>query len=185
MKLYYRAVTKDGKTIRGIIEARDIKEAANYLRKHHFVPVKIIPETKTGLARYFPFLQRTKESDVVFFTRQLASMIEAGLTLVQALNVLKNQIQSPVMSVIVQEIISDVEDGKMLSKSLEKHPRTFTPIYIALIKTAEASGLLDKVLLRLADNLDRKQKLFHTIRGALLYPIIVVIMMILVMIVMM
>lgn len=185
MRLYYRAVTKDGKTIRGIIEARDVKEAANYLRKHHFVPIKIIPETKTGLARYFPFLRRTKESDVVFFTRQLASMIAAGLTLVQALNILKNQIQNPVMNEIVQDIISSVEDGKMLSKALEKHPKTFTPIYIALIKTAEASGLLDKILLRLADNLDRKQKLYHTIRGALLYPIIVVIMMIVVMTVMM
>jgi type II secretory pathway component PulF len=185
MRLYYRAVTQDGKTIRGLIEARDIKEAANYLRKHQLVPVKIIPETKTGISRYFPFLNHTHDSDVVFFTRQLASMITSGLTLVQALNILKNQMQNSAMSAIVQDVITDVEDGKMLSKALEKYPHTFTPIYIALIKTAESSGLLDKILTRLADNLDRKQKLFHTIRGALLYPIIVVIMMILVMIVMM
>lgn len=185
MRLYYRAVTQDGKTIRGLIEAGDIKEAAEYLRKHQFVPVQILPETKTGLSHYFSFLWRVKSSDIIFFTRQLASMITSGLTLLQALNVLKNQTQSVAMEEVIEGIISDVEDGSMLSKSLEKYPHAFSPIYIALIKTAESSGLLDKVLTRLADNLEKNDKLIRTIRSALLYPVIVVIMMILVMIVMM
>lgn len=185
MRLYYRAVTQDGKTIRGLIESKNIKEAANYLRKHQFVPVQIIPESKTGLNRYFPFLRRTKTSDVVFFTHQLSSMIASGLTLVQALNVLKNQIQNVAMSEIVQGLIGDIEDGAKFSKALEKYPNTFSPIYVALIKTAESSGLLDKVLARLAENLEKRERLIHTIRGALLYPVIVIIMMILVMTVMM
>ncbi len=185
MRLYYRAVTQDGKTIRGLIEARDIKEAATYLRKHQLVPVKIIPETKTGVAKYFPFLSRTSSNDLVFFTRQLSSMITSGLTLVQALNILKNQMQSSAMTEIVQSIISDVEDGKNLSLALSKHPHTFSPIYIALIKTAESSGLLDKVLQRLADNLEKDQRLKRTIRGALMYPIIILIMMFVVTLVMM
>lgn len=67
MKLYYRAVTQDGKTIRGLIEAKDINEAAMYLRQHQFVPVQIIPETKTGYTRFIPFLYHVKNSDVVFF----------------------------------------------------------------------------------------------------------------------
>ncbi len=185
MRLYYRAVTQDGKTIRGLIEARDIKEAATYLRKHQLVPVKIIPETKTGVAKYFPFLSRTSSNDLVFFTRQLSSMITSGLTLIQALTILKNQMQSSAMTEIVQAIISDVEDGKNLSHALSKHPHTFSPIYIALIKTAESSGLLDKVLQRLADNLEKEQRLQRTIRGALLYPVIILIMMFVVTIVMM
>lgn len=185
MRLYYRAVTQDGKTIRGLIEARDIKEAAEYLRKHQLVPVKIIPEAQRGFARFFPFLNQTKSSDVVFFTRQLASMITSGLTLIQALNILKNQMQSTAMSQVVLGIIADVEDGKMFSKALSKYPKSFSPIYIALVKTAESSGLLDKILTRLAENLEKKEKLLHTIRSALLYPLIVVIMMILVLIVMM
>jgi len=185
MRLYYRAVTQDGKTVRGLIDAKDVKEAAFYLRNHQFIPVQIMPETQTGVAKYLPFLNRTKSSDVVFFTRQLSSMLTSGLTLVQALNVLKNQIQSPAMSQVVQGIISDIEDGAKLSKGLEKYPRTFSPIYIALIKTAESSGLLDKVLARLADNLEKSDKLIHAIRGALLYPFIVVIMMVIVMVVMM
>lgn len=185
MRLYYRAVTQDGKTIRGLIEAKDEKEAANYLHQHQFVPVQIIPETKKGITRYVPFLNRIKSSDVVFFTRQLASMITSGLTLLQALNVLKNQTQNMAMAELVQGIISDIEDGIMLSKALEKYPRVFSPIYIALIKTAESSGLLDKVMTRLADNLEKNEELVHEIRSALLYPIIVVVMMVLVMIVMM
>lgn len=185
MRLYYRAVTQDGKTIRGLIEAKDVQEAANYLHQHQFVPVQIIPETKKGLTRYIPFLNRIKGSDVVFFTRQLASMITSGLTLLQALNVLKNQTQNMAMAELVQGIISDIEDGIMLSKALEKYPRVFSPIYIALIKTAESSGLLDKVMTRLADNLEKNEELVHEIRSALLYPVIVVVMMVLVMIVMM
>lgn len=185
MRLYYRAVTQDGKTIRGLIEARDIKEAATYLRKHQLTPIKIIPETKTGIAKYFPFLKRTSNNDIVFFTRQLASMITSGLTLIQALNILKNQLPNPAMTEVVQSIITDVEDGKTLSSALSKFPNTFSPIYIALIKTAESSGLMDKVLLRLADNLEKKQKLHRTIKGALLYPIIITIMMFVVTTVMM
>jgi len=185
MRLYYRAVTHDGKSIRGLLEAKDIKEAATYLRKHQLIPVKIIPEGKTGLLRFFPFLRRVKSSDVVFFTRQLASMITSGLTLLQALNVLKNQLQNVAMSEVTQSVIADIEDGLPLSKALEKFPSAFSPIYIALIKTSESSGLLDKILTRLADNLEKKERLVHTIRNALMYPIIVVIMMIVVMIVMM
>lgn len=185
MRLYYRAVTQDGKTIRGLIDAKDVEEAAEYLRKHQFIPIKIIPESKTGLRRFLPFLKTVKSSDVVFFTRQLASMITSGLTLVQALNVLKNQTQNDALEEIIDGIISDIEDGAMLSKALEKYPYMFSPIYIALIKTAESSGLLDKVLTRLADNLEKREKLIRSIRGALLYPIIVVVMMVAVMAVMM
>ncbi|HSX08886.1 MAG TPA: type II secretion system F family protein [Candidatus Saccharimonadales bacterium] len=185
MRLYYRAVTQDGKTIRGLVEAKDVKEAANYLRKHQFIPIQILPENKVGIKQYFPFLKKISGADLVFFTRQLSSMILSGLTLIQALNVLKNQTTNDALGEMIDGVISDIEDGAMLSKALEKYPTVFSPIYIALIRTAESSGLLDKVLARLADNLEKREKLIRTIRGALLYPIIVVVMMILVMIVMM
>ncbi len=185
MRLYYRAVTQDGKIIRGLIEARDTREAANYLRKHQLIPVKIIEENKIGLARYFPFLERTTGNDLVFFTRQLSSMVTSGLTLIQSLTILKNQIENPAMGEIVQGIITDVQDGKTFSGAISKYPRTFSPIYIALIKTAESSGLLDKVLTRLADNLEKKQNLQRAVRGALLYPIVILIMMVIVTTVMM
>jgi type IV pilus assembly protein PilC len=180
MKLYYRAVTQDGKIIRGLIESKDVEEAAVYLRKHKLIPIKIMEDDKMGFARYVPFLNRTTSSDVILFTRQLASMITSGLTLLQALKILTDQTQSVAMSKVLTDIIADIEDGKMFSAALSKYPRTFTPIYISLIKTAESSGLLDKILTRLAANLEKKDKLIRTIRGALLYPLIVIITMIVV-----
>lgn len=185
MKLYYRAVTQDGKTVTGIIDAKDKNEIAEYLRKHQLIPIKIVPASQTGIKRILAFLQRTSDSDIVFFTRQLASMLTSGLTLIQALNILKSQVSNERMAEVINLIIASVQDGKTFSSSIEKFPQIFSPIYIALIRTAESSGLLDKILLGLADNLEKQEKLKRTIRGALLYPLIVVVMMIVVVVIMM
>lgn len=185
MKLYYRAVTQDGKVIRGLIEAKDVKEAGYYLRKHQLLPIVIYAGGKYNLSRFFPFLKRTSRSDLIFFTRQLSSMLTSGLTLMQALTIMKNQIKNPAVNDMLQGITASVEDGSSFSSSIEKYPHFFSPIYVALIRVAESSGLLDKVLLRLSDNLEKQQKLQSTIRGALIYPIIVIIMMIAVVVIMM
>ncbi len=185
MKLYYRAVTQDGKNVSGIIDAKDPKEVATYLRKHKLVPIKIAPATETGFKKILSFFRKTSTSDLVFFTRQLASMLSAGLTLIQALVILKNQIPNKAMSNIISDIITDLEDGKTFSLAIEKYPNIFSPIYVSLIRTAEGSGLFDKIIVRLADNLEKQQNLQKKVRGALIYPAIVISMMIVVVIVMM
>jgi type IV pilus assembly protein PilC len=185
MKLYYRAVTQDGKSIRGIIDAKDQKEIADYLRKHQLIPVKIVPASQTGIRSIVSFFGRVSGSDVVFFTRQLSSMLSSGLTIIQALNILKSQVQNERMMEVINTIIAQVQDGKTFSSAIEKFPKVFSPIYIALIRTAESSGLMDKIFLGLAENLEKQEKLKKTIQGALLYPIIVVAMMILVVIILM
>lgn len=179
MKLYYKAVSQDGKVIHGIIEAKDRKEAGYYLRKHQLLPIVISEESgNIRLSHFFPFLNRTSRSDLIFFTRQLSSMLSSGLTLMQAITIMKNQIKSQAMNEVLTGITTSVEDGASFSSALEKYPKFFSPIYVALIRVAESSGLLDKVLLRLSDNLEKQQKLESTIRGALIYPIIVIVMMI-------
>ena len=185
MKLYYRAVTQDGKSIRGIIDAKDQKEIADYLRKHQLIPVKIVPASQTGIRSLSSIFGRVSSSDIVFFTRQLSSMLASGLTLIQALNILKSQVQNERMMEVINTVISQVQDGKTFSSAIEQFPKVFSPIYIALIRTAESSGLLDKIFLGLAENLEKQEKLKKTIQGALLYPIIVVVMMILVVIILM
>lgn len=185
MKLYYRAVAKNGKQIEGFIEAKDVREAARYLQRHQLLPVKIISTDKVGLARFTGFLKKTTTKDLIFFTRQLASMLTSGLTLMQALTIMKEQMKSSPMNDTIDSVVSDVENGKTLSSGIEKYPTVFPPIYIALIKTGEASGLLDKVLTRLADNLEKQENLRQTIQGALLYPVVIVIMMVVVTIIMM
>ncbi len=185
MRLHYKAATKDGKTEQGIIDAKDINEAAAYLRTKELMPIRIVRETENPLAKILPFSRRVKSSDLVLFTRQLSSMLSSGLTLMRALGILKDQIQSAAMQETVNSIINDVEEGKTFSFAIAKYPNVFSPIYVSLIKAGESSGLLDKVLARLADNLEKDSKLKGTIRSALMYPIIVVVLMVVVMAIMM
>lgn len=185
MKLIYKAIATDGKRFAGQIEAKDVKEAARFLRLRKLMPLSITKsENNKDILDFIPFVQKIKPRDVTFFTRQLATMVNTGLTLMQALDILKDQEQNKSMQQITREIISDVEEGKSLSLSLQKHPTIFSPTYIALAKAAETSGLMDKVLVRLADNMEKREKLKSAVRSALIYPIVVVVGMIVVMVVM-
>lgn len=172
MRLLYKAVTRDGKKVRGLIEAKDANEAASFLRSKELLPTHITQKTERGILSIFT--QKAKSSDLVFFTRQLSSMLASGLTLMQSLSILKDQVQNEAMIEIVSGIIIDIDEGKTFSAALAKYPKFFSQIYISLIKAGEASGLLDKVLLRLADNLEKQQKLKSTVKGALMYPSIVI-----------
>lgn len=185
MRLSYKAVGKDGKVVTGLIEAKDISEAAIYLRTRELIPVTIAKKEKNKLLEAIPFLKGSKTADVIFFTRQLSSMLSSGLTLVRALEILKQQVQSVYMLEVMDAIISDIEGGSSFSTSIAKHQDMFSPIYVSIIKTAEESGLLDKALLRLADNLEKQAKLRSSIKGALMYPIIVILLMIVVVVIMM
>jgi type IV pilus assembly protein PilC len=144
------------------------------------LPIVISEETNFSIFKLLAFLKQPSGNDVIFFTRQLSSMLTSGFTLMQALTVMKNQIKNPAMSDVLGGIIAKVEDGGSFSSALEKYPRLFSPIYIALMRAAESSGLLDKVLLRLSENLEKQQKLRSTIKGALVYPVIVIFLMIVV-----
>ncbi len=185
MKLYYRAVNQDGSTVTGLIEARDEKEVVGYLRSRQLIPVKIIPAANRSILHYIPFLNRPTFNEKVVFTRQLSSMLASGLTLMQALEILKNQMQTPALEEMNQSLITEIQNGKPFSAAITKHPKFFSPVYVALIKTAESSGLLDKVLQRIAENLEKEQELKSSIRNALMYPVIVVVVMIIVLVIMM
>lgn len=184
MKLYYRAITQNGKQIQGFIDSKDAHEAARYLQQHQLMPITITSPGQIGWTRYLHFFKKSSPKDVIFFTRQLSSMLSSGLTLMQSLIIMRDQMKNSMMSEVVESIVADVENGKTLSNGIEKYPIIFSPIYIALIRTGESSGLLDKVLSRLADNLEKQETLRQTVRGALLYPMIVVIMMVAVTIIM-
>ncbi len=186
MRLLYQAVTREGKKVRGVINANDTNEAAAYLRSKNFIPISISKENKNKFLDALPmFSQKITSSDLVIFTRQLSSMLTAGLTLIKSLEILKEQLEKEAMIEIVDGIITDIEEGSTFSSAIAKYPQVFSSIYVSLIKASETSGLLDKSLLRLADNLEKQQKLKGTIRSALMYPIIVIILMAVVVVIMM
>lgn len=185
MRLYYKAVGQDGKVVDGLIDARDEREVAFYLRRQHFFPIKILTHQPTSMASFLQILKRSPKSQLIFFTRQLGSMLNSGLTLMQALVILRNQIQHEGMHEIIENIIASIEDGKTFSAAIANYPEVFSEIYVALIKAAETAGVLDKVLVRLADNLEKQRKLKSSIKSALIYPIIVIITMVVVILIMM
>lgn len=186
MKLYYKAVTNKGESIDGLIEARDVSEAAAYLRSKELFPIKIVKKEKSKFENLIPFLgEKIKSSEVVSLTRQLSSMLTSGLTLLRSLEILKNQIGNRALTDIVDSIIKDIQEGASFSRAIAKYPAVFSPIYIALVEASEESGLLDKAFLRLADTLEKQQKLKGAVRGALTYPVIVIVMMVIVVFVMM
>ncbi len=185
MKLRYKAVSSSGETIQGVLDARDAKEAAIFLRERDFLPIKIVKEEKSRLLEFIPVIgTKVRTGDIVNFTRQVSSMLTSGLTLLRSLEILKNQVRNQAMAEIIDNIIRDIQEGETLSNAISKFPRVFSPVYVSLIEASEESGILDKSFLRLADNLEKQQKLKGTVRSALTYPAIVVGMMGLVSIIM-
>ncbi len=185
MRLRYKAVSQDGKKVRGFVEAKEIKDAAYYLRQRNLIPIQISKEAEYELLKKVPFVNKTKSKDLILFTRQLSSMLASGLTLIKSLEILKEQSTNKYLQETIGGILLDLEEGKSFSDSIAKYPDVFPQIYVSLVRAGESSGLLDKIFLRLATNLEKQHKLKNTVKGALMYPIIVISLMVIVMLILM
>jgi type IV pilus assembly protein PilC len=181
MQFIYSGVDKIGNKQKGKLEAGTEREVIDYLRSNNITPLTIRKETKTT-SLFTSSHART--SDIVIFTRQLASMIQTGLTLIESLKILEKQITTPTMHAIIMDLISQISEGTPFSDALETHKDSFSNVYIALIRAAEKGGVLDKVLARLADNLEKSDELQRRVKGALIYPSIVVVGMLVVVVIM-
>lgn len=174
-KFRYKAKNPSGKTVSGLVEAVDEKRAVATLRERGLVTFGLNPiEANIFSLIFTKTFRRVTLADVATFTRQLASMITAGLTINEALTVLRDQ-ASLALSAVIDDILRNIEGGSTLAGAMAKHPRVFSQIYIALIRTGEAAGVLDTVLVRLADNLEKQREFRSKVKGAMIYPIIVVI----------
>jgi len=171
---------KDDKNITrsGVIESPDEKSAAQTLRQHGLIPIdlKLKPETAGFLS--VGRLQRIGQADLVNFTRQLSTMINAGLTLPEALTLLEKQTGNRKLKKIIADVSREIEGGNALSKALSLYPGVFSNIYVSLVRAGEQAGVLDNILARLADNLEKEREFRSKTRGALIYPAIIVIAMI-------
>lgn len=167
------------KIVKSVVQAESENAAAKLLTTQGFVPLKIeLQDDKTG---FFAKLSgRITTKDKVVFTRQLATLIGAGLPLSQSLRTVQEQTTNKRMQEIVQEIISDVEGGKSLSDSFAKHPEAFNKVYVALVAAGETSGTMDESLKRLAAQQEKDAAMMSKIRGAMMYPSIVLAVIILV-----
>jgi type IV pilus assembly protein PilC len=167
----WKARTLRGEIQNGVITARHERDVIGQLRRRRMIVLSIrekapdvtLPTIGTGV----------KRKDLVVFSRQFATMINSGLPLIQCLQILGSQVESRHLAKIVQEVSSDVEAGNTLSDSLARHPKVFTPLFINMVAAGEAGGILDKVLYRLADYLEKNNNIRRKVKGALIYPAVV------------
>lgn len=181
-KYKYKARDKAGNIVKGEVEASSEVIAARLVRDRGYIVVDL--RSKGALVKIFDKItSRVPTSEVVGFTRQLATMVNAGLPVTESLSILRLQSRSSMKGVIAQ-ILADVEGGESLSKAVGRHSNIFSPTYIALIKAGETGGVLDKVLNRLADNMEKQQEFRGKVKGAMIYPAVIVVGMIAVSIIM-
>jgi type IV pilus assembly protein PilC len=180
----YKAKDKAGRLVTGEVEANSMEHAARLVRGKSLYVISISPKIESPFEIVRRFKDRVTPSDIATFTRQLSTMINAGLPITEALLILRSQSKGS-MQKIVSQILADIEAGDSLSSSLSKHPKIFSKTYMALIKSGEVGGVMDKVLARLADNLEKQQEFSGKVKGALIYPIVIIIGMVIVGVVMM
>jgi type IV pilus assembly protein PilC len=179
----------EGKTLKGSIKKGETEapsEAAIriHLRQQSIIPTKIAAKGKEfNIA--LPFQKKVNQRSIAIFTRQLATMIDAGLPLVQSLDILSSQQEHKVFKNIIREIREDVEGGSTFAGALKKHPATFDDLYTNLVVAGEEGGILDNILTRLANYIEKAEALKKKVKSAMIYPAIIVSVAILVVIILM
>ena len=165
-----------GKTTKGIIESGEItaatkEEVIAQLRKRN-ITATVVTEKPKKVSK-FGFGGKVKDKDIVVFTRQFATMIDAGLPLVQALDILSTQVENKSFGKALAQVKIDVESGSTYADALKKHPRVFSELYANMVAAGEAGGILDTILNRLAAYIEKAMKLKKKVKGAMVYPAVV------------
>lgn len=172
----FKARDKNGKLVSGLVEANDEGHAASLVREKELILLSLSAQRMDNLTLFIKNLRnRIKDDDISTFTRQLSTMVNAGLPITESLVILKNQAKSPAMRDMLSQILADVQEGQSLSSAISKYSNVFSPTYVALLRAGETGGVLDNVLARLSDNMEKQVEFRGKVKGALIYPVIVVI----------
>lgn len=167
-----------GKTSKGLIESGEMTanakdEVIAQLRKRNIAPTLVRQKEKKSALGSLSFGGGVKDKDIVIFTRQFATMIDAGLPLVQALEILSTQVENKFLARTLETIKSDVEAGSTYAEALKKHPKAFSDLYANMVAAGESGGILDTILNRLATYIEKAMKLKKKVKGAMVYPMVV------------
>ncbi len=172
----YKVKDRAGRLVEGKLEADSAQLVVGKLRSMGYVPIEIEQQRSASMSRdvTIPFLSnRVKLKDVAVFSRQFATMINSGLTLLRALAILAEQSESRALADVASQVRTDVERGASLSAALARHPKVFNRLYVSMVKAGEIGGVLDSVLLRLADTIEKQVELRRKIKSAMTYPAVV------------
>jgi type IV pilus assembly protein PilC len=164
----YTARSQTGQIQKGQLDVPTRDDVTAHLRKNRLILVSVREAPKQiKLSMGAP---RIKTRDVVIFTRQFATMINAGLPLVQSLNILASQTENKALAEVTRAVVYDVESGNTLADAFSKHPKAFSSLYVNMVAAGEAGGILDTILLRLATFLEKNDALVRKVKGAMIYP---------------
>jgi type IV pilus assembly protein PilC len=162
-----------GQKVKAQVQADNEQAAAQLIKEQGLTPTKIVAEKAGGGFRR----GRIKAKDKVLFSRQLSTLINAGLPLVQSLRSVAGQTENKALKIVINQVISDVEAGSSFSNALSKHPAVFNRVYVSLVEAGETSGTLDAGLERLAIQQEKDADIVSKVRGAMIYPLIVLLVM--------
>jgi len=178
-----------GKYVEGTVEALSQEEASFKLKEQKIIITNLIRTRKKATEKkksagggFSLFKKKITPGDVVIFSKQFATMVKAGLPILNVLSMLRDQLEHPELKIIVEDIRKNLEGGLTLSKCFEKYPKIFDNVYINLIKAGEASGKLDVFLMKLVDSLEKREKVKKKIKSALTYPVVMFVVAITVMV---
>ncbi len=163
-----------GSSQKGVIQAENEAQARTMLRQQQIIASSVRPAPKAIKISLPGFGAKVKEQDIVIFTRQFATMIEAGLPLVQCLGILEEQTENPALASAVSKIKADVEGGQTYAESLASHPNIFNNLYVNMIRAGELGGILDTILARLSAYIEKAMALKAKIKSAMTYPAAIV-----------
>lgn len=168
----YKARDKQGRILMGTLEADSQATVVAKLQQMGYIVLNISQKKGAKAATSVLKLggRKVKTKDLTIFSRQFATMINAGLSLTKCLAILSEQTESPALAAIIKEVQQDIEGGKALSESLAKHPKTFSFFFINMVKAGETGGVLDSVLMRIAEHYERESELKRRIKSAMAYP---------------
>jgi type IV pilus assembly protein PilC len=179
LKFDYQVRDRSGKTVNGQLEAPSQAAVAAKLREMGYAPVSITQAKDSALQKELSipgFGAKVKTEDLAVFSRQFATMINSGVSLIRSLNILAEQTENTKLADIIKIIRDDVEEGRALSDAVAQHPDIFPKLYVAMVRAGETAGMLDAVLLRVADTMEKDVALKRKIKSALTYPVVVLIM---------
>jgi type IV pilus assembly protein PilC len=175
MPIYvYAGKTKRGRVLKGELEASDERIARIQLRRRNIEVTKLKQKPKDIFGNISFMQPKVTKKDIVIFTRQFSTMIDAGLPLVQGLNILAEQTENRTFKGILKQVTKDVEGGSTLADALGRHPKVFDALFVNLVAAGEVGGILDTIMQRLATYIEKAEKLKSQIKGAMTYPLVVI-----------
>jgi len=176
MNFAYKVKTSQGNVLEGSMEANDQQSVVNRLREQRFI-ILDISEVKSAsggiLNKLNIFKPKVKRKDLVIFSRQLATLVNSGVPIVQSLSILYDQIENPAFKAVVGKCREDIESGITIADAMERHPQAFTTLYVSMVRAGEVGGILDVILERLSEYLEDAAKLQGQIKSAMAYPAVI------------